>query len=339
MTLKIKSYYDIDKNIWDDFVANSNQGWFWHTSCFIDIWPYGENCSFAIVDEDKNELLTVFPLKKNEHKTKNKKLLSLIKRKKTTYILDSLGGYAAKNDLGKKLQNKIIAKFNEQIDEIMQKDNISSLTATLPALAIDYFPENSICVNPMLFWGFENNVSQTWVIDLSQDEDEIFKNFSETTRRQINKIKKENYKIRVAESTQKDLDIYYNMHCETYKRTGVPPHPKKYFEDIFFKIMPQGLNRILFLEKDNKVIAAQNTLFFKGSCVYWTGASIDEKDNGANRYLFYLQMIFAKQNGFKYYEVGEAFPHIKSGKLKGLNDFKKSFGGFLHPIFGGRYLK
>jgi hypothetical protein len=37
-----------------------------------------------------------------------------------------------------------------------------------------------------------------------------------------------------------------------------------------------------------------------------------------------------------WYEVGEAFPNVKEGKLKGLNDFKKSFGGSLYPYYKGR---
>jgi hypothetical protein len=43
-------------------------------------------------------------------------------------------------------------------------------------------------------------------------------------------------------------------------------------------------------------------------------------------------------HGIEWYDTGEAFPQIKAGKRKGLNDFKKSFGGQLFPLFRGRLI-
>ena len=42
------------------------------------------------------------------------------------------------------------------------------------------------------------------------------------------------------------------------------------------------------------------------------------------------------EHGFEWYETGEAFPNVQEGKNKGLNDFKKSFGGELYPFYKGR---
>jgi len=39
------------------------------------------------------------------------------------------------------------------------------------------------------------------------------------------------------------------------------------------------------------------------------------------------------------YETGEALPHVTEGKAKGLNDFKKSFGGKLYPFYRGRSIR
>lgn len=40
-----------------------------------------------------------------------------------------------------------------------------------------------------------------------------------------------------------------------------------------------------------------------------------------------------------YLETGGAYPFLRRGKYKGLNDFKKCFGTFLMPIYGGEYVK
>ena len=38
-----------------------------------------------------------------------------------------------------------------------------------------------------------------------------------------------------------------------------------------------------------------------------------------------------------YFETGGAYVHLRNGKFKGLNDFKKSFGAFIVPIYQGTY--
>ena len=42
-----------------------------------------------------------------------------------------------------------------------------------------------------------------------------------------------------------------------------------------------------------------------------------------------------RKRGVGWYEVGEAFPNYLNVKEKGLNNYKKSFGGKLYPYFKG----
>lgn len=337
--MKTIQYQYVEKGIWDKFVEENSQACFWHTSTFLKTWPYGEDCSFAIASDD-DEILCIWVLRKYSEIKIKKKFFGLYKKKKTCYFYNALGGYVLMDNIGHKQSNKIIEFYRAYIDDLMKKEHISTFSASLPSLATAYFPEVAPRVNPLLLWGFKNDLSQTYVVDLYKNDEDILHCCSETTRQEIKKIKNNpDYMVRVAEPTQQDLDIYYKLHCETYTRTGASPHPKSYFEHIFFDVMPLGINRILFMEKNGEVIAAQNSLFYKKVGLYWTGASVGEKDNGINKYLTYLQILHAKEIGCQYYEVGEAFPHLRSGKLKGLNDFKKSFGGFLYPIYNGTYVK
>ncbi|GHV69800.1 hypothetical protein AGMMS49928_13930 [Spirochaetia bacterium] len=52
-----------------------------------------------------------------------------------------------------------------------------------------------------------------------------------------------------------------------------------------------------------------------------------------------MTMLELKKSGCVYFETGGANPHLRKGKFKGLNDFKKSFGTFLHLIYGGEFEK
>ncbi len=47
-------------------------------------------------------------------------------------------------------------------------------------------------------------------------------------------------------------------------------------------------------------------------------------------------MLFLKNDGIEYIEIGGAYPYLPlSSKKRRISDFKESFGGYLHPIYGG----
>jgi lipid II:glycine glycyltransferase (peptidoglycan interpeptide bridge formation enzyme) len=144
------------------------------------------------------------------------------------------------------------------------------------------------------------------------------------------------FDIRLREAAgPKDIDIYYRLHLETYSRTAAKPHPLEYFQAIFEKFQPRGLARILFAERRGDVVAAQNTGRYKAGAVYWTGASISEKEGGENRLLFDAQIMAARDDGCARYETGQAFVNSTDAKELGLSRFKRSFGAEMHPFYRG----
>ena len=93
----------------------------------------------------------------------------------------------------------------------------------------------------------------------------------------------------------------------------------------------------MFLYRGDKLLAAHNVLTYKGVSMYWTGCSVTDKGESETRLLMHRQIVFSKHAGSRYFEVGEIRPNVTAGKLKGLTDFKKSFGGMVHPIFSGEF--
>lgn len=340
------SYKDIDKTVWDQFVKSNDEAWFWHFSKFMEAWPYGENISFAILNNRKEVVLIqalrfLGKIQSDKDFHIMKIIISLYsKLKRNNNHFSSVGGFARKSNMTSKEEHSLSQFYIEYMDELVNRYQISyfnySIQATLPP---QYWPGCCPVVNPMIFYGYQNKISQSYVIDLSKGEEEIFGVFSQTTRNLINRCKRDSFiKIEEAKPTQEDLDKYYRLHVETYERTGVTPHPKTYFEHIFMEILKDNYCHILFLYSGETLIAAHNTLLFKKAAMYWTGASITDKGEGESRLLMYEQILYAKRCGCKYFECGEVFPNVRKGKLKGLSDFKKSFGGIVYPLFSGAYI-
>lgn len=346
MKYKVVKYDKIGNSKWDAFVDQSDEAWFWHKLDFFDAWPYGENCSFCIVDE-KNEIVLIQMLL--IERREKKKCIRVKRFHGIPYIgkymwggssLSSIGGLARKNGLTIKEERNISRVYMEYMDNLILEESVSDFNYSIQAtLSKRYFPSVCPLVNPLIFFGYQNSMKQSYIIDMSADLEDIFRGYSQTTRNLIYRCQRDE-KIRIVEAQpiENDLNIYYNLHVETYSRTGVTPHPKAYFEHIFFEILKKGYCHILFCYREERPIAAHNILIYKDSAMYWTGCSASDKGDGESRLLMHEQIIYAKDKGAQYFEVGEAFPNIRYGKLKGLNDFKKSFGGQLHPIFSGAYL-
>lgn len=328
--LIFKDRLEVGRGDWDAFVETSDEAWLWHRFDFqdaISTWSGKHDLSFAISDAGSGgRIVAIIPL----HLTQSRRMYMFMWN-----TLDSLGGPACANDLGSKQKHRILEYALSQINALARRYDAVEINFALSPMAPAYCGERCPRVNPLLKVGCENTLTQTWVVDLRQSEEKIYHSYAELTKRELKKMLELGYEIREA-SGAADLEVYYNLHCETYHRTGVQPHPIAYFEQIFEKFVSKGLSRIVFLIKNGSIMAAQNSGIYKNGCVYWTGASLSQKKGGENRVLFDNQIIFAKKSGFEWYEIGEAFPHLRVGKLKGLNDFKRSFGGELFPYYRGR---
>ena len=50
-------YKDCNKLEWNSFAELSDEGWFWYTPLFLEVWSHGENISFCIKDKFGNIVL------------------------------------------------------------------------------------------------------------------------------------------------------------------------------------------------------------------------------------------------------------------------------------------
>jgi hypothetical protein len=323
MSLEFVSRLDIGKENWDTFVEQSDEAWLWH--CFalqeaLECWPNYSDISFGLLDLNAGgKLVAVVP----------SQLLG-------GHSIECLGGPAFSNNLPRKLKTRVLDFIREHLTAMAERHSVPEINISLASMAPAFSGERCPRVNPLLELGCENTLTQTWVVDLRPGKDVVWSRMEGRARTAIRKAMKNDVHVRPA-NRGGDLDIYYVMHCETYKRTGVPPHPKDYFKAIWENFLAKGLAYIVFAECDGETVAAENFGIFKNRAIYWTGAASRKGlDVGANSLLQWTAMQWMIDNGYHYYETGEAFPNAQDGKLKGLSDFKKSFGGELYPLYKGK---
>ena len=341
-------YKDMDKKEWDNFVLKNSFGGFEHTSDFMDSWEiandsicehFRENLSFAIRDE--KEILAIFNLFKY-HSKKDKKIFNVKYCTKHKYSFVSESGFVPKDGLGHKYYNKIARFAIEILDQLVDTYKVKSFSAGMSFYAPAVLPNPSIPLyNPFIYWGFKGTMSTMSVINLqNKNGSEIFKNYSETTKQDIKKIINDSsYKIREAQATQADLDVFYELHKKTYNRTGAIPFDRVLYEKYFFEIMPKGRCRIIFLEQNNKVIACNITCNYKNNYLYHANASAPDQLPGVNKILLHNQILYALEKNGLFFAIGSLFPYERSGKLKGLTDFKSGWGGEVCTRYTGEYFQ
>ena len=313
---------------WDAFVDSSDEAWLWHKSDLIQIltsWPGRTDISFALLDSQSDEIFAILPL----HRISNSKFgISLV-------TFNSLGWLALRNRLDEHQTEELLKIAFVHLKTLSNKEKSSQFDFALSPVAPAYrqkhhsnfpkFPSKPLEVS-----------TQTYVLDLSLGKEHAWTGFEKRARNAIRKAENLGVNIRPANHTS-DLDAYYDLHKSTYNRTGVTPHPIEYFDGIWKYFYSKGLAHILFAEVDGQVVAAETFGVYKNAANYWTGAA-NEKGLAcnANSLIQWHAILHFIDIGLKFYDIGEAFPDSVSGKQRGLDLFKRSFGGTLYPLFRGR---
>jgi FemAB family. len=345
MKLEIKLFDEIENDIWDNFIRENSMGYAYHLSdvLVIDRCKDWENISFAISNRDiKNNIVMCVQLYKQSVKPEYHRGYQT--------VLHSRWGFVVKDGLLEAEKKKIAAFFRDYIDKLFENYDVDEYRIELPPLSLSSQPENFDIVNPVMLFGFKPSIRYTYVIDITKTSDELLAGCEQTTRQAIRKIKNiGKYEVVRAKACEKDYHSYVDMHKETYTRTGAQAGiiSEEYHKNMFYNLLPKGICQVYFLkEKEmDENVAAVTILKYKNTAYYWWGCSRDSKEVGVNKYLLFSAIIQVKKELQEecseysniYFETGGAKPYLRQGKYKGLNDFKKCFGTFLHPIFQGDY--
>ena len=170
------------------------------------------------------------------------------------------------------------------------------------------------------------------VLRLDKKESELLKSFSENTRRNIKKGAKFNLELKI-QNDYSGVRMFYEIHCDTRKRHGLPPQPFNFFENMFKTIFSTGAADILFAYHDKNCIAGAVYLKFGKKLLYKYGASYSKYNKLAgNHFVMWEAIKKYLAEGFCEFDFG-----LTEMNNDGLRKFKLSWNTEEKFIYTTRY--
>ncbi len=159
------------------------------------------------------------------------------------------------------------------------------------------------------------------ILNLTQDEEQIFSGFRNSTKRNIKKANKEGIDVRFSKSL-KSVKEFYRLNCLTRRQHGLPPQPFKFFKKVYDYIIDKDLGFVALAFYNEIAIAAAVYLHAGNKVLYKYGASdITYQNLRANNLIMWEAIKWSCRNGYKTFCFGRTDP-----ANNGLRQFKSGWG-------------
>lgn len=169
-------------------------------------------------------------------------------------------------------------------------------------------------------------------LDLSKNENVLFRRLEGSVRRAIRKAEKEGVRVEISQE-RSAVKIFYALHCRTRKRHGLPPQPFSFFKNIYRYVLSRNLGIVAVARRKHVPVAA--SIFFRSGshAIYKFGASDEtfQQLRGNNLVMWEAIRLFAKE-GAKMLDLGRT-----SAGNEGLRRFKLGWNAEEKPVGYFRY--
>jgi hypothetical protein len=166
----------------------------------------------------------------------------------------------------------------------------------------------------------------SYVIDLSQPEEVLWKNIDRIMRQNIKSATRAGIVIR--DATSEEFDGAYQLIKDTFKRSKLPFMDRRSFQRFLSGVEEYGK---LLVADQNGLAQSFCAFAYSDYCAYavYAGNAIDQPQ-GANKLLYWEAIRLFKSLGVRVYDfVGARINPEKGSKQEALGLFKKRFGATL----------
>jgi len=170
------------------------------------------------------------------------------------------------------------------------------------------------------------------VIDLGENEEEIFYGFKDSARRNIKKASREGVEVGIFNSLD-SVKEFYRLNCLTRRDHGLPPQPYSFFKSIYQHVILKDHGFVVLASYQGKYIAGAVFFHFGKKSLYKYGASGRKHQHlRANNLVMWEAIKWYSQNGYKNLCFGRTEP-----ENEGLRQFKSGWGTTEQQINYYRY--
>ena len=194
--------------------------------------------------------------------------------------------------------------------------------------------------------GSDYFLKNTFILNLNRflTEDDMFSNFSKSTRRNIRIAEKKGILTHLYEydntnesNNESHVETFLSIQRTTVKRHNFAVHPDDYYKTLF-KVFK---NNMIFLEAEyqGEIIASIVLFVWKDKCYYPYGASLHKyiETKSANL-LLYTALKYAYNKKLSSFNFWGALTNKNAmnekNPLYGVHMFKKGYGGELNEYIG-----
>lgn len=321
MTFRVAPRQAVDPKDWDEAVSSSPESFFWHYYRFADIlrtWHGVRDLSFAVLTETSTAPLAVLPIQSRQ----------TAGRLGADRSIHSLGGLVFTHGVSERARSQISQTVLSHLSYLAESSGASRVRIDpAPGLPGEPVPES---IARLATRWLVPRIRFSQRIDLSRSIPHLLSDYSSGTKSDLKSAQREG--LRIAEvCCQEGMDMYYALHVATCSRTGVSPHPRKYFEAIADEAAKHGFARMVLAFSGETPVAGNSVAWSKGRAFYWTAANSSAMPRGAQRLLMDDQIRHLSRLGIHTLDVGEVSLGDASGKMVGLSHYKRSFGGYTAP--------
>jgi hypothetical protein len=161
----------------------------------------------------------------------------------------------------------------------------------------------------------------THILDLNSTEDNVQQSFRDSTRRNIHKASREGVEV-TFQHTAEAMAAFYELHCRTRRRHGLPPQPRRFFEKIYEHVVAAKKGIALLATHADRTVAGAVYFFFQDRAFFKFGASDRAFQHlRANNLVMWEVIRWLIRNGFRSLHFGRTEPGSD-----GLLQFKRGWG-------------
>lgn len=294
---------------WNNTVASRN------FFSFLQTYEWGEaqkaigNGIFRIFGKDGEKIVLIAQLIK-------------VKSKRSVFLLCPHGPMLFEENI-----EEIMKQFTDFLKNIATKHNVdfARLNSLLPN------NKKNLLLLKKLGWRFSpmhQHAETTWLLDLTQEDDELMKNMRKTTRYLIKRSLKEGVIIKKDNSTEA-IEQFIVLHRKHAKLNRYEPF-KAEFIKYLFKYFSKNKISLKFALYEGKIEAASVIILTPPQAAYYLAVSNTTRRQFSPAYFLQWQSILeAKQNGCSTYNFWGISPDDNpKHPLCGVSLFKRGFGGY-----------